>query len=154
MSEKLKEFDFGSSSPRRTDGSYTYPWDDWFDGDIWKLEQGVDFPGNPLMMERIIRTRATNREAKVKLRHIDSTEICTKCQQPGPGYIVIQRTDIVGPTEAKKAAAKEKRAATRAAKTAEPVAADPPAEPVNGSKPKSKLIHAHRVVKPKVKVKA
>jgi len=147
MSEKLKEFDFASSSPRRTDGSYTYPWDDWFDGDIWKLEQGVDFPGHPLMMERIIRTRATNRGAKIKLRHIDSDVICKKCGQPGPGFLVIQRTDIAGPAEAKKAAAKEKRAATRAAKTGEvPVVPAAPAEPINGN-----LVHARRVVKPKVK---
>jgi hypothetical protein len=23
-----------------------YPWDTWFDGQIWQLEQGTDFPGN------------------------------------------------------------------------------------------------------------
>jgi hypothetical protein len=114
MSEKLKEFDFTSSSPRRTDGSFTYPWDDWFDGDIWKIDQGVDFPGHPLMMERIIRTRATNRNAKIKLRHIDSDQTCNKCGQPGNGSLVIQRYDIVGPTEAKKAERKAKAAATRA----------------------------------------
>jgi hypothetical protein len=142
MSEKLKEFDFASSSPRRTDGSYTYPWDDWFDGDIWRLDQGVDFPGHPLMMERIIRTRATNREAKVKLRHIDSDVICSKCGQPGPGSLVIQRYDIIGPSEAKKAATKAKRAATREAKVE---TSNGDAAPINGNK--TKLVHAHRVVK-------
>jgi hypothetical protein len=148
MAEKLREFDFTSSRPRRTDGSYNYPWDDWFDGDIWKLEEGVDFPGEPLMMERIIRTRATNRGAKIKLRHIDSTEVCTKCGQPGPGSLVVQRYDIVGPTAARKAAAKEKRAASKAA----PKPAAEPVKPLNGKTNGKKLTHARRVVKPKAKV--
>lgn len=37
MAEVLEEFDF------RRRGESRYPWDQWFDGRIWKLKQGEDF---------------------------------------------------------------------------------------------------------------
>ena len=111
MAEKLKEFDFKSASKLTTAPKGEYPWDDWFDGDIWVLTVGEDFQGHPLMMERVIRTSATNRKAKVNMRHI--------ALDGAPwGKIVLQRRDIVGPTEAKRQARKSKAAATRAAKVA------------------------------------
>lgn len=119
MSTKLKDFDFGPQS-RLTDGDKaTYPWEDWFDGDIWQITMGEDFEGTPLMMERIIRSRAVSREAKVTLRHhaVDGG--------PGMGVITFQRTDVEGPEARKRRESNERRAATRAAKmaTVEPVKA-------------------------------
>lgn len=108
MATKLKTFDFDQPSTLTTTDKATYPWEEWFDGDIWEITGGEDFQTHPLMMERIIRTRATGRSAKVRLRHV--------AMNGDPwGKIVVQRTDITGPQEAKRAAAAEKRAATRAA---------------------------------------
>ena len=110
MAVKLKEFDFKSASKLTTSPKGEYPWEKWFDGDIWLLTAGEDFQGHPLMMERVIRTSATNRKAKVNMRHI--------AMNGDPwGQIVLQRRDVTGPTEAKRAERRVKAAATRAAKT-------------------------------------
>lgn len=128
MATKLKEFDFSAPNTLTTDKKPVYHWDQWLDGDIWELTQGEDFPGHPLMMERVIRTRATDRRAKIRLRHVgvDGEKF---------GKLVIQRTDITGPEEAKKIARREKAAATRAAKKTN-------GKPVNGKvvHPKSKRL--------------
>jgi len=110
MATKLKSYDFSQPSQLTTSEKATYPWDEWFDGDIWQITQGEDFDGHPLMMERIIRTRATGKRARVRLRHLP-----TNGDQWGA--IVLQRVDIVGANEAKRNASNEKRAATRASKT-------------------------------------
>ena len=122
MATKIKTFDFDQPSTLTTTDKATYPWDQWFDGDIWKLTCDEDFTTHPLMMERIIRTRATGRSAKVRLRHVPMNG------DPW-GEIVVQRTDAVGPDEAKREARRAKAAATRAAKS--------PAKK-NGSKPSKK----------------
>jgi hypothetical protein len=111
MADKLKDFDWSQPSnitPEGTD-KVVYPWEEWLDGDIWQITEGDDFTTHPLMMERIIRTRATARGAKVRLRH-----------QPingnSPfGVIILQRTDVKGPAESKKAAQAAARAEKRAA---------------------------------------
>jgi hypothetical protein len=111
MAERLATYDFTAQSAvtsAETKGRNRYPWNDWFDGDIWKITQGEDFDTSPLMMERIIRTRASNKshKAKVTLRHLPSLN-------GGPASIVLQRTDVVGPSAAKKAEAAAKRRAKK-----------------------------------------
>lgn len=127
MATKLQDFDFGPQSRLTNGDKAVYPWDDWFDGDIWSIKMGEDFEGTPLMMERIIRSRAVSREAKVTLRHQSADG------GPGMGVIVFQRTDIEGP-EAKQRrldAAAAKRAAKKA--SVEPSKAkDKPAAKANG----------------------
>ena len=109
MATKLKEFDFSHQSRLTPLGEQDdYPWDEWFDGDIWQIEHGVDFTPHPLMMERIVRTRVVSREGKVTMRHVGLNG------EPW-GIIVLQRTDIVGPALLKA----QERAAKRAAKKAE-----------------------------------
>ena len=109
MATRLKAFDFNQPSELTTSEKANYPWEDWFDGDIWQITQGEDFETHPLMMERIIRTRASapTRKAKVRVKH-----------QPlngDPwGIIVLQRTDIDGPNEIKRKEAAAKRAAKKA----------------------------------------
>lgn len=110
MATKLKTYDFGPQSKLTTGKKADYPWEDWFDGDIWQITMGEDFEGNPLMMERIIRSRAVSRDAKVTLRHVGLTP-----ESYGMGIIVLQRTDIEGPETRKRREANEKRASTRAA---------------------------------------
>lgn len=112
MAERLRQFDFTAQSAitsAESKGRNRYPWTDWFDGDIWKITQGEDFDTSPLMMERIIRTRASNKnhKAKVTLRHL------APLNGDAPA-IVLQRTDIAGPSVLKKAEQAEKRAAKKA----------------------------------------
>lgn len=115
MAEKLRTFDFEKPSELTSSEKIQYPWDQWLDGDIWQLTQGEDFMTHPLMMERIIRTRATTRQAKVRLRHLPING-----DKDNPfGVIIIQRTDKDGPAEVRKAEAKAKREAKRAAAAAE-----------------------------------
>jgi len=115
MAEKLRTFDFDKPSELTSSEKIQYPWDQWLDGDIWQLTQGEDFMTHPLMMERIIRTRATTRQAKVRLRHQPLHE-----GNGDPfGILIIQRTDRIGPADAKKAEARAKREAKKAAAAAE-----------------------------------
>jgi hypothetical protein len=124
MATKLNKFDFSVPSSITTTEKAVYPWDEWLDGDIWQIEQGEDFETHPLMMERIIRTRATARGAKVRLRHQPKVPYNGKRGKVNPfGLIIVQRTDVVGPAESAKAsnaaeAAKQERARVRAEKKA------------------------------------
>jgi hypothetical protein len=112
MAQRLRSFDFSAQSEVTKEtkkGRNRYPWDEWFDGDIWKLKEGEDFDSNPLMMERVIRTKASNRnnKAKVRLRHLPASN-------GDAASIVLQRTDVVGPSAAKKLEAKQRREAKKA----------------------------------------
>jgi hypothetical protein len=110
MAEKLTKFDFQKPSEITSTEKMPYPWTQWLDGDIWKLTAGEDFHTHPLMMERIIRTRATSRKARVRLRH---QPLHTGNGDPF-GIIIMQRTDLIGPNEAKKAEQQAKRQAKKA----------------------------------------
>ena len=112
MATKLKDFDFTHQSKLTPSGGKdSYPWDDWFDGDIWQITYGEDFDSHPLMMERIIRTRIVGREGKVTLRHVGVGD------EPW-GIIVLRRSDIEGPQMKKRREGNEKRASSRAARKA------------------------------------
>ena len=65
MAERLRQFDFSAQSAitsAESKGRNRYPWSDWFDGDIWKIDAGRDFNTEPLMMERIIRSSSFEQE--------------------------------------------------------------------------------------------
>jgi hypothetical protein len=113
MATKLNKFDFSAPSAITTSEKAVYPWTEWLDGDIWQLTEGKDFDTHPLMMERIVRTRATARGAKVRLRHV-----ALNGDSPF-GMIVMQRTDITGPAAVKKAEQASKRTAKKATAAAE-----------------------------------
>ena len=59
MANKIAEFTF------RGPGSKCHPWDEWLDGNIWKVTQGIDFPGQPRYFRNSIHTQAKNRGLKV-----------------------------------------------------------------------------------------
>ena len=118
MAVRLRTFDFEKPSEITSTEKIQYPWDEWLDGDIWQLSQGEDFQTHPLMMERIIRTRAVTRGAKVRLRHQPIHARNGSNSDPF-GLLIVQRTDKVGPAEAKKAEAKAKRDAKRSQAKAE-----------------------------------
>ena len=128
MAIKLKTFDFTAPSSLTMSDKAVYPWDEWFDGDIWQITAGEDFQGHPLMMERIVRTRATGKHAKVSLRHVPMNG------EPW-GKIVLQRTDIVGPEAAKRQSKREKTAATRAANATKTAKLVPARKISNGKTP-------------------
>ena len=113
MASKLKSFDFTKQSELTVTEKANYPWDLWLDGSIWELIEGEDFTTHPLMMERIIRTRATGRKAQVRMRHVPLNG------NPW-GKIVVQRVDDNAPEAVKRRERAEKRAATKASKTAAP----------------------------------
>ena len=156
MAEKLKTFDFSTPSAITSPTEKAvYPWEEWLDGDIWQLTEGEDFDTHPLMMERIIRTRATARGAKVRLRHQPKTEFNGKRGKANPfGLIVVQRTDVVGPADqadAAKAAeaAKAERARVRAEKKAATLAGIKPARkaaPRNGARRPTKAAAIKKTV--------
>jgi hypothetical protein len=129
MATKLQEFDFGPQSRLTNGDKAVYPWDDWFDGDIWAITFEEDFEGTPLMMERIIRSRAVSREAKVTLRHQSPDG------GPGMGVIIFQRTDIEGPQAKQRRL--DKRRAKKAA-TVEPAKAKAK-QPVKNGKVNKKI---------------
>jgi hypothetical protein len=66
----LESFDFTQPSTKRP-RSKSYPWGTWFSGEIWELVYGEDFTVDPLLMERMIRTRASPQRLSVNIRHID-----------------------------------------------------------------------------------
>lgn len=66
-----------------------YPWHEWFDGSIWRIEQGVDFDIHPLMMERVLRTKTTSCKGNIVIRHEGLNGL-----REGMGAIVFQRTDL------------------------------------------------------------
>lgn len=69
MSTILKSYDWSYVSKNNKKArSRLYPWDDWFDGRIWQLEQKVDFDGPATSLERVIRTSANRRGLKVRIR--------------------------------------------------------------------------------------
>lgn len=69
MATVLKSYDWSIvSRTNKRERSRSYPWNDWFDGRIWQLEQGTDFDGPPASLERVIRTSANRRQIKVRIR--------------------------------------------------------------------------------------
>lgn len=119
MAETLKKYDWDQPSHLTKTEKATYPWDEWLDGNIWKLTQGEDFFPHPLMMERIIRTRATGRGAKIRMRH-EAASDSPRSKNPF-GIIILQRTDT--PTNGKAPAEKAKAASKAPAKKATPAKA-------------------------------
>ena len=79
MARTLESFDFSQPSYKHPRGE-SYPWGTWYNGEIWEIAHGEDFKCEPLMMERQIRTRASTRGLRTKIRHT------------GPGTIVFQAT--------------------------------------------------------------
>ena len=57
MAEVLEKFSF-------TRGRYN--WDDWFDGQIWRLEQGEDFEVDPSSFRSTITAAARRYEVSVR----------------------------------------------------------------------------------------
>lgn len=56
-----------------------YPYDDWFDGDVWKLQMFEDFFVEPGSMQSAVYQAARKRGLKIRT-HIPTTEDCLYIQ--------------------------------------------------------------------------
>lgn len=141
MSTTLKTYNWDKPSvlTQQEKAKAVYPWDEWFDGSIRRLRQtqhfkpearadgtivlvpvkkpSGDFKPHPLMMERIIRTRATGKGVRVQIRH----EPLNKADTANPfGILVLQAVGANGKSQPRVAPPESpaaKRAATKAATT-------------------------------------
>lgn len=132
MATILSTYDFKPPSEVTRTPRQSYPWEQWLDGNIWRLVQGEDFQPHPLMMERIIRTRATAKRAKVHLRHEALNGDFT-------GVIVVQRTDISKPRARKAAASKVAPAGAKKVNGTTDAKKAPAKKAVNRVAPKTKV---------------
>lgn len=63
MAEILEGFDF--TKPQRT---AKYPYDDWFNGQVWKLKQGVDFDITAKNMQINLYAAASRYDLKLQTK--------------------------------------------------------------------------------------
>ena len=61
MAEILEDYKFGLRG--RNDA---YPYDEWFDGQIWKLYQGVDFNCTAISMRINLYNAAKRKDVKIR----------------------------------------------------------------------------------------
>lgn len=64
MAERLTEYDFDAKAPHVS----KYPWDQWTDGSIWKVESGKDFTCKVETFRTLLTQRATDSGLSVKVR--------------------------------------------------------------------------------------
>lgn len=57
MAERLDIFDFDAASPSRKG----HPWEEWLDGNPWRLARGVDFQGTTINFVSTAWKRAAER---------------------------------------------------------------------------------------------
>lgn len=88
MAQRLLSYDWSRPNKSGTKVA-AYPWQEWFDGSIWRIEHGVDFHIHPLMMERVLRTKTTTCKGNIVVRHESMTG-----ERGGMGVIIFQRTDL------------------------------------------------------------
>jgi translation initiation factor IF-1 len=111
MATTLSKFDFTKiNRTPSTSRSKEYPWDQWFDGQIWKLKPGKDFDVKASALEKVIRTAANRKGKFVRVRVIDGD------------FVVLQASDTPnvpnanGKTPAKAAKASKTPAPAKASK--------------------------------------
>lgn len=70
MAEVLQSFEF-----KETHKPSRYPWDEWCDGRIWKVTQGVDFHIKTVSFRQNLAYVATRRKLRLRTRIIDNTMV-------------------------------------------------------------------------------
>ena len=61
MARVLKSHEFGTRG-----GAAKYPWDEWMDGRIYEIKQGVDFDGKPAPFRAYLYQHAIRNGMKVR----------------------------------------------------------------------------------------
>jgi len=141
MSTILKSYDwsFVSRTNKRA-RSQNYPWNDWFDGRIHRLEPGVDFDGPAAGLERVIRTSANRRGIKVRIRIDEGAVIVQQHDGTEPLRTVTKSPSLRSIQEAREAQEAANAKAIKAAQKA--VKARTNGHKANGVKPTSKTAKA------------
>jgi len=65
MAEKVDQF------PDLIGRGRSYPWDEWLDGDVWKLTQGEDFTASMSNFRGLVYMKAQDRQLQVRTRVVD-----------------------------------------------------------------------------------
>ena len=52
-------------------GREKYPWDEWFDGQVWQLNRGIDFPSTPGEFRSQVYVAARRRDLMVRTAVLD-----------------------------------------------------------------------------------
>ena len=105
MAKKLKELPAGTRS--------RYPWDDWFDGEVWELTEGEDYTVSTDNMRTAVHSAAKTRGGKATTTSVE-------------GGLAIQYHEGDGKPAARKTTAKKapaKKPATKSAAVRKKVAA-------------------------------
>jgi hypothetical protein len=69
MATILPQYDWTRASAHVVKArSRAYPWEEWLDGQIRKLDRVEDFDGPAMSVERVIRTSANRRGIRVRIR--------------------------------------------------------------------------------------
>jgi hypothetical protein len=75
MAEILEDFDFTKKRKRAS----SYPWEEWFDGQIRKLTQEVDFPGSATNFRVRLYREAKRRGYVLQTRVVNDDAIVVQC---------------------------------------------------------------------------
>lgn len=75
MAERLKQSEYAKVPPGRPPN---YPWALWFNGEIWRIKQGVDFDVKMNSMEVSIRRTAARYQKKITVSREDDTTFIIK----------------------------------------------------------------------------
>lgn len=70
MATKLDSFEFG-----RTREGVKHPWNEWLNGDIWKLVRGVDFKPTVANFRNAAYVEGKRRNLKVNTAQVDETTL-------------------------------------------------------------------------------
>jgi hypothetical protein len=79
MAEKLKQFPARHNVGRPVGSKY----DKYLDGNVWKLQQGIDFEGAPERFIRAIRQHANNRRDLGLSAMIDGDTVIVQSKPKG-----------------------------------------------------------------------
>lgn len=80
MAEVVEDFTFTRPSSNRPE---QYPWSEWLDGRVWKLEYGVDFEGaDPNVFRNTVAAAAKRRGLSVRTS--------LHGEEDGPRFLYIQ----------------------------------------------------------------
>lgn len=78
MAEKLSSYEFTKSST-----GYTYPWDEWLDGSVWRLTRSEDFPNARATSMRVrFHHMARARDMKVHTKFEEAEVLVVQAYKP------------------------------------------------------------------------
>lgn len=77
MAETLAAHDF-----RNGHGNQKYPWQQWSDGEVWRITKGQDFAVEPRVMQGQIKVRGT-KEGRATVTNVQGDTVVFTFQKVG-----------------------------------------------------------------------